>query len=164
MATFDDQVIFRGAVVFSGTVALPASGISDKHIAADAAIAASKLQHRTSQVWRQKDSGDNVVTGNSVIHVAAATGVLREFKAGVITPNISGATVTVDLRKNNVSILSAVVTLNDTHAARQLLAGTITNTAFVAGDVFEVVVTATAGGGTIAKGLFGLLVLDTNPT
>ena len=39
-------------------------------------------------------------------------------------------------------------------SAYQLVAGTIDTTALAAGDVLEVDITATAGGGTLGKGVF----------
>jgi hypothetical protein len=62
--------------------------------------------------------------------------------------------VTVDLRKNGTTILTSVITISVAQAAYARVAGAIASAAYIAGDVFELVVTATAGGGTLPQGLF----------
>lgn len=89
----------------------------------------------------------------AVAVVKGTTGTLRSFSAGSIAANIGAATVTVDLRRNGSTVLSAVITLDSGNTARVVEAGTINSTALAAGDLLEVVVVATAGGGTLATGL-----------
>ena len=60
----------------------------------------------------------------------------------------------MDLLKNSVSILTAAITLDSGQNAYQLVAGTIDTTALAVGDVLEIDITATAGGGTLGKGVF----------
>jgi hypothetical protein len=74
-------------------------------------------------------------------------------KAGSIAIAVGAATVTVDVKKNNVSILTAVITLDTGNTARVAEAGTILTASAVAGDTYELVIVATAGGGTLAHGV-----------
>ena len=76
------------------------------------------------------------------------------IEAGVVVQAAGAATVTVDLRKNGTTILSGVITLNNTHVAYAEVAGTISSARYVTGDVFEIVLTATAGGGTLPQGVY----------
>jgi hypothetical protein len=76
------------------------------------------------------------------------------FKAGSVTACVGAATITVDLKKNGVSVLTATIVLDNANTARVVEAATITTTAAVAGDVFEVSVAVAAGGGTIGSGVF----------
>jgi hypothetical protein len=71
--------------------------------------------------------------------------------------------VTVDLRKNGTTVLSAVITLNNANTARVAVAGALSVTTLVAGDVLEVV-TATAGGGTLATGVFAIVTVNEMPS
>lgn len=66
--------------------------------------------------------------------------------------------MTVDLKKNGTSVLTSTVTIDHTVAAYTQVAASIATNTYVAGDVFEVVVTATAGGGTLPQGLFVALI------
>jgi hypothetical protein len=89
--------------------------------------------------------------------IYGVSGTLLSFKAGSIVANIGAATVTLDLKKNGVTALSAVITLNNANTARVAVSGTLSVTTLAAGDVLEVVATATAGGGTLATGVFAEL-------
>jgi hypothetical protein len=92
------------------------------------------------------------------VHGASAT--INSFKAGSVTACVGAATITVDLKKNGTSVLSAPITLNSSSTAYVVQSGTVTTTSLVAGDVLEVVVTATAGGGTLGNGVFAVAQVD----
>lgn len=138
----------------------PSQCIDDDAVAADAAIAADKLQHKHQITYAQPNTTATAET--RVVHtVRGATGEVRSFRAGSIAPCVGAATITVDLRKNGSTILTAVITLDSANTARELKAGTLTaGAALVADDVLEIVTTATAGGGTIGTGLFIELTID----
>lgn len=144
---------------FSATsVTLPAGTVTDVMVNAGAAIGQEKLEHQHRANFSQPNTTATAET--KVVHVAYADGELLDFRAGLIGPCVGAATVTFDLKKNGTTVLTGVVTLNNTHSARQDVAGTISGTVTcVTGDVFEVVTTATAGGGTIGTGAFASMTI-----
>lgn len=155
---------FSGNVTFGGTVNLPAGSVTASRVAAGAQIEPTKLQQRQRVPWKQGNSDDDAVSKTQVIYIlTGATGTVREFKAGCVTPCTTGASITVDLRKNGTTILSASITLNQSQTARQVVSAAIQTMAVAVGDVLEVVVTATPGTGTIGKGLFGTMLIDEMP-
>lgn len=87
-------------------------------------------------------------------------GTIKRASVYLITACTSDATVTVDIKKNGTTILSSVMTLNSTHSAREVVAGTLSVTTFADGDVFEAVIVATAGGGAVGTGLWGGIFVD----
>lgn len=118
----------------------------------------NRLRERYSQ-----ESATNGASESRVLHVAHAAGSVVSFKAGNVVACIGVATITFDLKKNGSSILTAVITINNTHTARQVVEAVLSSTSYVAGDVFEVTIVATAGGGTLGKGAFCELVADEDP-
>ena len=152
--TIEENVNFRGTVQFLGSAKLPTAGIENKHVAADANVDPTKLQHQHRAVYEQ-ESDTSAASETRVIHVVhGTTGTLKAIKAGCVVANIGAATITVDLLKNGVSVLTAAITLDSGQSAYQLVAGTIDTTALAVGDVLEIDITATAGGGTLGKGVF----------
>lgn len=139
---------------------IPASTVNNAKVAADAAIATSKLVHQHSKTLGQSGAAASVT---QPIHVAGAAGTIKSFSAGSVAIAIGAATVTIDLKKNGVTCLSAVITLDTSNVAYTLEAGTITVPSVVAGEVLTVVVVATAGGGTLPTGFFAHLVIDESP-
>jgi hypothetical protein len=81
---------------------------------------------------------------------------------GSIAKAIGDSTVTVDVKKNGTSVLSSVVTLNSSNTARIAVAATIDGTQddLVAGDWLEVVITISAGTGTLPTGVFVQVEVD----
>jgi hypothetical protein len=132
---------------------VPDGSWGDAQIGATNPITCPKLKHQhnpqygqaNGSAWRHRDGR---------FYVARSAGQVVGCEAGVVTPAVGAATVTVDLKKNGTSVLTSVVTITNAQAAYARVAGAIATAAYVAGDVFTVVVTATAGGGTLPQGLF----------
>jgi hypothetical protein len=135
----------------------PTGCIGDAQIAAAAGIKASKLQHQYVQPYSQPGAS-NAAVERKVAHVVrGATGLVVDFNVGARVAAIGGATATIDLQANGVSLLTTPVSLTSATAAYALLAGSLAAGAasLTAGMVIEVVVSAaTVGGGTLAQGLF----------
>jgi hypothetical protein len=131
--------------------------VSNARVIPAAGISASKLQHQHWKTYAQP-GGSTTATQRFTIHVGTGTaGTVLGFIAGQIVASLTTATVSVDLKKNGTSILSAPIALGTT-AAYVTLAATISSAAYVAGDVFEVVVTASASGGTLGEGVFAQML------
>ncbi len=149
----DEDGFFKGAVRFL-QILLNAGCVSNTHVATDAAIVASKMQHQHRSGYAQ-ESATSAADEARVIHVVKGqTGQVLTFKVGAVVANIGAAVVDVDLLKNGVSILTAAVQIDSGNAAYALVDATIDTDTLVEGDVLEVSIDGTAGGGTLAKGVF----------
>jgi hypothetical protein len=146
-----DDVHVEGRIT-AQSMTVPDSAVKDASVASDAAIQATKVIHQHQKSYSQPNT--TATTETRVIHEARGAGTVQEFRAGSIVACLTTATITVDLKKNGTTVLSAVITLNNGNTARVAVAGTVTSAAYVAGDVFEIVITATASGGTIGTGFF----------
>lgn len=144
------------------TVTLPNSSVSNASVASGANVDAAKLQHQHRAGHSQPNT--TATTETRAVHYAYGAGTIVAFHAGSIAANIGAATVTVDLRKNGTTVLSSVVTLDSGNTARVSEAGTVSVTSYAAGDLLEVVITATAGGGTLATGVYCYATLNENPS
>jgi hypothetical protein len=142
------------------SVTLPNDSVGDAQVDSNSPIDAIKLIHQQIKEVRT-NYGAAVTSFRQVIHSAYAKGTLVEFAAALAVANTGAATVTAALYKNGVSIMSgAPATLNSGVAAYAFSAPAgLTSTVVLPGDVFEVVVTATAGGGVVGQGLTARLVL-----
>ena len=157
-SSVDGDLIVRGGLA-AQSMSIPSGAIGNAQVAAGANIDAAKLKHAHRANYAQ-ESATNATAEARVVHVVVgATAVVQAFKAGCVVVAIGSATATVDIKKNGTSILSGgtPITLNSSNTIRVPVSGTVTTTAAVAGDVFEVVITATSGGGTLAKGIFAAL-------
>lgn len=156
----DGDLVVRGALV--ATTLTPSGGsVTSTSIAAAANLDADKLEHRHWPSVSQPNI--TATTETKTIFVARKTGVVNEVRAGSIAIAVGAATVTVDVKKNGTTILTGVLTLNSANTARVTVAATISGSLgqYVAGDWFEVVLVATAGGGTLQTGVFVQLECDT---
>ena len=138
----------------------PDGAIRNAAIPSSEQIDADKLKHQHHREYSQPNTAATTVT--IPLHVARFAGTLKQFVAGSIAACIGAATVTLDLKKNNTSVLSSILTLDNANAARVVEAATLNPALvdYVAGDFFELVITATAGGGTLATGLHASAVFN----
>lgn len=145
------------------SITLPQNALdSPGQIKAGINIPADKTEQRFFPSWHQPNSAASTET--RTLFVARRSGTLNEVIAGSIAPASGNATVTVDVRKNGTTVLAAVITLDNTNTARVVEAGSVTSAAFVVGDWFDVVITATIGSGTLPTGVFVQLEVDQNGT
>lgn len=141
------------------TFSPPASCITDAAVAAAANIDADKLQHRFRVTFNQIH-GSVATTERRPVYCARTTGVVYSIKAGSVVACSGAATITVDLKKNGTTMLTGVITLDNANTAYIVESGTLSVTSLVAGDMLEIVVVATAGGGTLGQGLFVTVDID----
>ena len=151
--TIDGQTYFTGAVQFGSTVTLPSGAIGNSQIASSAAIDATKLQHQHARGLAQAH-GTAAAAERRAIHRAKGAGTLTEFKAGPTVAAVGDSTVTVDLRKNGTTVLSGTISITSATAAFASVTGSISSASYAAGDVFEVVITVSAGTGTLPQGVY----------
>jgi hypothetical protein len=138
---------------------LPAGSVDNDKVAAGAKVDASKLQQQHAIGYAQ-DGGSTVIDDTRVAHVVyGASGTVLAFQAGVITPPTGDAVISVDLKKNGTSILTAAITIDSGNTARELVEAVIDTATLAADDVLEIVVDETAGTGTQGQGVFAALVV-----
>jgi hypothetical protein len=105
-----------------------------------------------SASWENVSGGQLVAaTGSVALGFAPKAGVIKSVRVGAIAAPIGVATYTVDIKKNNVSVLTGVVTLDNSYTARASKNGVLVapaNLVVAAGDFFEAVIVSTPGGGT----------------
>lgn len=151
------------------TLNAPAGSIANLAVALNAAepIDAGKLEHRHRHVYAQ-ESATTVVDETRVAHVVGAAAavvgsVLVRFEAGMIVAALGDAICEFDLLKNGVSVLTAPIELNSTHAARETVDATFSDDEATLDDVYEVSINGTIGTGTLGKGAFWVLEVEELP-
>lgn len=151
--------VINGDFHYNGTLSAkifnpPPGSIRNDDVEQNTGIEASKLQ-QAYRIGRFETVATTASTLTIPVHgVIGAELSLINFEAGVVVPCIGDSTIDVDLLKNGTTVLSAPITLNSTHTARQIVLGTIVDTDAVADDVYEIDIVATIGTGTLGLGLF----------
>lgn len=147
------DTLMTGLVKFEQAPVVPNNSFGDSQIGSSNPILATKLKHQYVPTYGQPH-GTAAITERKTVHVARSAGDVVAIEAGPVVAAVGVATVTFDLRKNGTTVLTGVITITNAHAAYAKVAGAISSAPYVAGDVFELVVTATAGGGTLPQGVF----------
>lgn len=163
--TFSDAVTFRDSVNMAGagTVQHKAGSVESDHIATGANIAASKLTTRLHQTLNQ-DDGSAATAQTRAVYQARASATLQEVYATVLTAATGDSTVTIDVQKNGTSVLDSTFQVDSADAAYAKVSGTLTTTTVSDDEVIEVVVTVSAGTGTLPQGLMVTVVVDEEGT
>ena len=157
ISTIEGALRVRGQL-FADEMSLPANSVGDLEVGSSSPITADKLIHQYAPTFAQANT--TAASETRVIHVARGPGTIVGFRAGSIVACAGAATITADLRKNGTTVLSAVITLDNANTARVVENGTLSGTPTVVnGDVLEVVIVATAGGGTLGTGLFAQAII-----
>lgn len=163
MPNITEPWTFAGAVRFLLMPDFPDGGVTNAKVAAGAKIDQSKLQHQHRIPYTQPNTAATSVT-IPIWRIFGATATLLELAVGSLTVAVGAATVTVDLQKSTsggafASVLTSVVTLDTGNTARVAELAAIATAGGVAEDLYQLVITATAGGGTLPTGLFVFLTL-----
>lgn len=94
------------------------------------------------------------VTQEDIAFAAVGEGVITGFH-GLLFETGSGTSITLDLKKNGTSVLSAPITITNSTPDKQIQDATILTSAYVAGDVYTFVMTVSSSTG--AQGPFAFL-------
>lgn len=155
--TVDGDVVIRGSLTATGAVNLPAGSVANAAIASVADIDASKMEHQY-ELTLSGALGAAAATEARVIHVVyGATGAILAFRAGAVVAAGTSTTLSIDLKKNGTTVLSAPISLSNAQAAYQLASGTVAVPGLVSGDVLTA--HATLSGSNAAQGWFCQVVL-----
>lgn len=159
--------IHEGDHVFNGTlvprgISLPNGSVTSNSVLAGSNIDADKLEHRQWVMFAQPNTAAAAET--RPVFVARGVGLITEIRVGSIAKAIGDSTVTVDVKKNGTSVLTAPVVLDNANTARLTEAASIDSAQddLASGDWLEVVVTASAGTGTLPTGLAVQITVDHN--
>jgi len=144
----------------AGTIQFDDGCIGDSQFSNSATkrLDADKMQH----VYSSLENFNKAVTDTPVsVHVIHRSirqaGTVRGFGAGLVTPG-SASSMTFDLLKNGVSILSAPVTVTNASTARAINAATIASPTLAAGDLLSIQLTVSTSTG--AQGPFAQVDLE----
>lgn len=148
---FDGDVIVRGELRPAG-VSLPNNSVGNAQVNAADPILATKLGHQYAAIFAQA-RGSAAATERRAVHVARGAGTLADVRASLTQACAGAATITVQVLKNGTNVLTSTLTLDNTTTAFTNVLGVFSATSYAAGDVWEVSVTATAGGGTLGQGV-----------
>ena len=156
----DGNLHVTEALIVSGEVNVPDGSFANADLSATAAIATSKmLHHHKVNAFLAGTASTKTI---AVLVVTGATGTIKRFSAGALTPCTGIAQVIVDLKKNGTSILDATLTLSSSQAARGVVDATIQTAVVVEDDVLEVMLTVAAYTDTsvAASGVFATVGID----
>jgi hypothetical protein len=142
-----------------------AGSITDAHIGPGGpglGIESSKLRHteRLGLNAAQVTGTAVVTTTTRIYNVRGSTGNVVEVSAQLTVACIGAATVTVDCKVNGTSILAAAISFGSGDAANAVKVATINTPAVVKGNYVDLVITATAGGGTVGQGITPVVSVD----
>jgi len=154
----EDDVTATGDWTFSGTLTLPANTFGDGQANSSSPLAGNKTKHRHKGQLSQVH-GTACADERRYVHRAKAAGTINEFKALIGVAITGDSTVTVDLKKSTgggapATVLSGTISFSNADAINVAKTGTIVSPSYIAGDIFEVVVDATVGTGTLPQELF----------
>jgi len=146
----------------------PAGSIGSAGIATPGAgaagIVSSKLNHRFKR-WLGQAEGAAVVSQTEIVSITYGTaGAIVALQAILKVACAGAATISVDLKKNGTSVLASPISFSSSDSALTVKSATPTTTTTAAGDYFEIVITATAGGGTLGQGIYAEAIIDENPS
>lgn len=163
MGSRHDGDLYVNGELSSRTMGIPSGTVVDDDVSGSAAIAATKLIQQHMLTYAQ-ESATAAADEARVMHAArGATGTIVSFEIGAVVANIGDSVVDVELLKNGTTVFTTAPQLTSAHTAYELVAGTIVTSAFVDGDVLEVSINGTVGGGTLADGVFVTLTIREDP-
>jgi hypothetical protein len=173
MIMADTTERLEGAKFFAGPVTFtsitlptgPRAAIGNTEIKDGANIEAAKLRRRMALRARQGNVAAVAETG--ILHTAyGAVGEVKAIRYSHIGAATGGGTVTLDVKKNGVTILVASLVVTAALAAYGTAVANVVATpanGYVAGDVFTYHITVAAGGGTLPTGIAVEMITDEDP-
>lgn len=131
-------------------------------------VPASKVIHQYAVQYGQA-GGTAVVAVTMGLHSSYKDGTIVAVQVTpLVAPTGGDKAFTVDVKKGNqagafASVLSAVVTVDNTKADRQVLSGSLSSTSLSAGDTLEVVIATSGTTGTQGQGVLVTVTIQENP-
>lgn len=144
--------------IFGGSVVLPSSCVGNEQVSSTSIIDADKIEQA-----RKRETGFGLaktgtpVTRTEVLSLVNTTGSIRRFRARLADTGTS-TSLTFDLHKNGVSVLSAPISFTNADPDGTPKEGTISTPTLAADDELSVVLTVTSATG--AQGPHAVLEYD----
>jgi hypothetical protein len=160
MSRISGDLVVAGALQ-AGSFNAPSNSIGDASVDAARPLGATKTIKQLVQI-HATDSGVVVASAKFPIHLAYGNGTILAFDIALGTANGVTTTITADLLKNGVSVLTGVVTLPASGTNFATIVGSISTAAYVANDFFEVNITL--AGANPGKGLVCRAIFRENPS
>lgn len=132
------------------------------------ALPASKVIHQYAVQYGQA-GGSAVVAVTFPVHTFYRDGTLIAVEVTpLVAPTGGDKAFTVDVQKGNqagafATVLSSLVTINNTKADRQVVAGSLSSTAMADGDTLEVIIAVSGTTGTQGLGVLVTITIQENP-
>lgn len=143
----------------ANNMVIPGNAVGNSQFKTGDPLAVTKQVHRVYPALKQTHGGA-AVAQREVVRIAHAAGTVSAVRAGVTVASTVDAEITVDVRKNGVSILASPLVLDSTDTAFTSALASISTASYSAGDFLEVVVTVDVAGGVLGQGLRVELVCD----
>lgn len=164
MSQHDGDHYFNGNLA-AKTMTIPASSVTNSMVAAGAAIDPSKVKQRRYPSYSQVHGSAAATVRIPFYRCKGATAMINALRALVVVIPVGAATVSIQLKKNGSNILSSALVIDSANVAHTMEAAAgFTSAALVQGDVLELDITATAGGGTLPQGLYVEADVDEDPS
>ena len=162
-SSIDGDVYIAGALT-ARRFNPPAGSITNASVIAGAGLAASKVEGNHVVTAALSNHATVIAAGRQYLHyVSGTTGDIITFGVLASVAAVGDSTATFDLYKNGSSILTGTFNLDSGDAAGTLVTGTVSSAGLVATDKLEVVVTVSAGTGTLPKGVAAYLKVWEDP-
>lgn len=161
---FTNDVEMTQSLTVKGSVAVPVGGLSGKAIDPNNPVPSNATTHQFAPTFAQ-GSAVTVAAATQLIHTVRGLdgGVIKEVAAGLIATSSGNSTVSFDVKKNGVSILSAPISHNSGVASGSVVLGSISVSNVAMGDRIEVAITPSVGTGTLGTGAFVRVTVDEGP-
>lgn len=169
---FDDFIEFRGGCAILDTLSVPPGSIVNTSFSQSPGnrLAASKVVHQQHVNCELAEQDTAVAAIERLAFIANAAGELADLKAAVITAaDDATREVDIDLLKSTAggafaTVLTAPLQFTDADTDLVVKTASLATAAYVAGDVFKLVVTVAGGAGNQAKGLLATIAKNENPS
>lgn len=162
MATFPNRLgdnTYVAGILQARTLIPSADCVKDEHVEPDAKLDAAKIVHPIHRTLSQGKAVDAVDQEECIHVVRGLVGTIKSFSALLRVAPDNTDVVTVDLLKNGVSVLSAVITLNSATPPNVPQDGTLSVTAVTEDDLLDVKIDYTVGAGSKPKGVSAYMKL-----
>lgn len=143
--------VYAENLVVGGSVSFPTGSINPEALSTSDQASPLSVTQQHAMRYAQ-EVGPVAATYRQVIGRARSTGTVVRVYAGCVTPAVGDSEVEIDVLKNGVSIMTAVVTINSSTVAFESKTGLVTTSSFSAGDIFEANFVASMNTGTLPEG------------
>lgn len=165
LMTINEDVRINGDLS-AATQTLSASSVGDSQVKSNAAIVATKLQHRTEFNYKQANGTAIIAATGDPLTILYKAGTLVKVSACITGAIATGGdrTVNVDVQKGNAAnayatMLTGTIQFTNASALRTVSSATLASTTLAADDQLIIVVTVAGSASAQAQGLLVTVVV-----